>query len=65
MVKPPGTSAYRYTTHLDPLVEMWFGIVEPPRTHAIDLYTLCFLCTEVVREGSRRFAAVGPPGKSV
>ena len=42
---------YGYTTHI---VKMWFGIVEPPRTHVIDLYTPCFLCTEVVRGGSLR-----------
>ena len=38
--------------------ELWFGIVEPPRTHVIDLYTPCFRCIEVVREGSRRFEEV-------
>ena len=27
------------------------GIVEPPRTHVNDPYTLCFLRTEVVQEG--------------
>ena len=31
-------------------------------THAKNLYTPCYLCTE---EGSRRFAAVEPPGTSV
>ena len=41
------------------------GIVEPPRIHVIDLYTPCLLCTEVVREGSKRFTAVEPPGTSV
>ena len=30
------------------------------RTHVIDFYTPCILCTEVVREGSRGFAAVEP-----
>ena len=30
-----------------------------------DLYTPCFVCTEVVREGSRRFAEVEPPGTNV
>ena len=29
-----------------------FGTVEPLRTHVKDFYTPCFLCTEVVREGS-------------
>ena len=37
-------------------------IVEPLRTHAKELYTPCFLCDEVVREGSRRF---DPPRTSV
>ena len=53
--------------HPHTLVNMWverFGIVDPPRTHVRDLYTPCFLCTarhltpcylcnDVVREGSR------------
>ena len=38
------------------------GIVEPPRIHVIDVYTPCLLCTEV---GSKRFAAVEPPGTNV
>ena len=42
-----------------------FGIVEPLRTHVVDLYTPCFLCIEAVHKGSRRFAAVKPPGTSV
>ena len=39
--------------------------VEPLRTHVKDFYTPCFLCTEVVREGSRRFEGVEPLGNSV
>ena len=62
MVQPPGT---RYTTHRDPLVTLWCGIGEPPRTPVIDLSTPCFLCTDVVRAGSRRCAAVEPPRPSV
>ena len=46
---------YRYPTHLVPTVKM---TVEPLRTHVKDFYTPCFLCTEVVREGSRRFDGV-------
>ena len=45
----------RYRTHLPPLVRMWFGLVEPPRTQVLDLYAHCFLCTEgfdQVRGGS-------------
>ena len=48
-------TVYRYPTHLVTTVKMRFGTVEPLRTHDKDFYTPCFLCTEVVREGSRRF----------
>ena len=44
-------------SHLHPLVIRWFGLVKPPRTHVIDLYAHCFLCTEGfenVRGGSPR-----------
>ena len=41
------------------------GTLEPPQTHVKDQYTHCFLSTEVVRQGSRRFAAVESPGTSV
>ena len=68
-VEPPGTSTVIGTLHtLFPLLRggsRRFSIFEPPRTHAKDLYTPCYLCTEVVREGSRRFAVVKPPGTSV
>ena len=37
----------------------------PLRTHVKDFYTPCFLCTKVVREGSRRFTVVEPFGNSV
>ena len=30
-------------------------MVEPPGTHVTKLYTLCYLCNDVVREGSMRF----------
>ena len=39
--------------------------VEPLRTHVKDFYTPFFLCTEVVREGSRRFEGIEPLGNSV
>ena len=51
---------YKYRTHLDSPVIMWFGLVEPFRTHVKKLYTHCSLCDEVVQEGSRRFDAVEP-----
>ena len=34
----------------------------PLQTHVKDFYTPFFLCTEVVREGSRRFEGVEPLG---
>ena len=30
-------------------------MVEPPRTHVTKVYTLCYLCNDVVRVGSKRF----------
>ena len=36
-------------------------MVEPPRTHVTKLYTLCYLCYDVVREGSMRFDVLEPP----
>ena len=44
---------------------MRFDVLEPPRTYVKKLYTPFFLCTEVVREGSRRFEGVEPLGNSV
>ena len=57
----------------------WFDYTEPSRTTSSQVdqgvygtytlvlggYTPCYLCTEVVREGSRRFTVVEPPGTSV
>ena len=51
---------HKHPAHLVSSVKM-FGIVKPPRTHVKELYTPCFLCDEVVREGSRRFDALEPP----
>ena len=36
-------------------------IVEPTRTHVKELYTPCFLCDEVVREGSRSSRRLNHP----
>ena len=41
-----------------------FGTVEPPRTHVTKLYTLCYLCNNVVREGSTRFDVLETPRTS-
>ena len=35
-----------------------------PRTHVTKLYTLCYLCNDVVREGSTRFDVLEPPRTS-
>ena len=43
----------------------WTHITYALRTHVKDFYTPCFLCTEVVRDGSRRFEGVEPLGNSV
>ena len=58
VVDPPGTSTVICTLHtLFPLLSgssRRFCIFEPSRTHAKDLYTPCYLCSEVVRGGSLR-----------
>ena len=41
-----------------------FGDVEPPQTHVTKLYTLCYLCNDVVREGSTRFDVLETPRTS-
>ena len=38
--------------------------VEPPRTLVTKLYTPCYLCNDVVKEGSRRFYVLEPPRTS-
>ena len=61
-------TVYRYPTHLVTTVKMRFEKVRysrPLRTHVKDFNTPCFLCTEVVREGSRRFEGVEPLGNRV
>ena len=39
-------------------------MVEPPRTHVTKVYTLCYLCNDVVREGSKRFDVFETPRTS-
>ena len=56
---------HEHPAHLVSPVKMWFGTVDPPRTHMKELYTPCYLCHDVVREGSRRFDALEPPRTSV
>ena len=34
------------------------GGAEPPQTHVKEHYTLCYICNDVVQEGSRRFDAL-------
>ena len=57
------------STYLAISAMMWFekvrGALElvlregsVPRTHVKELYTPCYLCNDVVREGSRRFNAL-------
>ena len=55
-------TVYRYPTHLVTTVKMRFEKVRYSRTtpNSRHFYTPCFLCTEVVREGSRRFEGVEP-----
>ena len=56
-------TVYRYPTHLVTTVKMRFEKVRYSRTTPNSrqrLLTPCFLCTEVVREGSRRFEGVEP-----
>ena len=43
---------------------MFCHTVEPPRTHVTKLYTPCYLCNDVVREGLRRFDVLEPPRTS-
>ena len=52
------TSAYSTLHTLYPLKRCsWrrFGTVEPPRTRVKEVYIPCYLCEDVVREGSMRF----------
>ena len=57
---------YRYPTHLVTTVKMRFEKVRYSRTTPNSRQRLLHtLCTEVVREGSRRFEGVEPLGNSV
>ena len=71
--EPPRTFSNHFSAEKARCVEVfdvsseWFDSTEPSRTSSTqweqgvkDFYTPCFLCTEVVREGSRRFAVVEP-----
>ena len=52
---------HEHTAHLASPVKVQlekFGTMEPPLTHVKELYILCYLCSDVVQEGSRRFDAL-------
>ena len=60
VLEPPRTSASCTLHTLYPLKRCSWRRFDA-RTHVKELYTPCYLCHDVVREGSRRFAALEPP----
>ena len=64
VLEPHPTSAYSTLHSLYPLQrcsQIRFGRVEPPRIRVKELYIPCYLCEDVVREGSMRFDVLEPP----
>ena len=64
VLEPPRTGSYCTLNTFYPLKRCsWrrFGPVEPPRTYVKELYIPCYLCEDVVREGSMRFDVLEPP----
>ena len=67
MCSPARTGAYCTLHTLYPLKrcsQRRFGPVEPPRTRVKELYIPCYVCEDVVREGSMRFDLLEPPRTS-
>ena len=63
VLEPPRTGAYCTLHTLYPLKRCsWrrFGTVEPPRTRVKEVYIPCYLCEDVVQEGSMRFDVLEP-----
>ena len=63
VLEPPRTVVYCTLHTLYPLkICSWrrFGTVEPPLTHKKAVYIPCYLCEDVVREGSMRFDVLEP-----